>query len=563
VTGDGKIDIADAIRGMQILNLTDLTGQKIHLSAEVNGDGKIGLDEVVYVLQAISGLRSAPLGIISIYPADGATGVAANGIVAARFNQTVDIATVNTATVTLKDADNHLISGSVYCNGTTVQFIPLMNLADGTYKVEITTGVRDLAGNPLAGKVSWSFTATATAVASGILDTTFGVAGNGTVTVSFGGTEEEARAIALQPDGKAVVGGFTDLSGIRRFALLRLDPNGSLDPSFGSNGIVTTAFASSSWDIINALAIQVDGKIVAAGGYNSFALARYHADGSLDNSFGFRGMVRTSAGVSQSTAWSVAIQPDGKIVAGGSSDQYSPSGARFTLLRYNSDGSLDPTFGMSGISQTLVGGNQAVIRSIAIQPDGKITAAGYALNSSTFNFAFARFNADGTVDTSFGTNGGVIVPIIMGQDDICYALGLQPDGSIVAAGETVLYPGGGLAAGDSAVIRLSAQGNPDAGFGSGGKVITDFGVDNRAHGLAIQLDGRLVTAGFAFNMGFALARYHTDGSPDMTFGSGGKVATNTGDLSLAWAVAIQDDGRVVAAGFSSYPKKFAVARFMR
>lgn len=567
VTGDGRIDIADAILGLRILAHADLAGQTIRISAAVNGDGRIGMAEAIYILQAISGLRSIPLGIVSTSPAEGAAGIAANAIIAARFNQPVDITTVNTTTILLKDAENQSISGSIYCNGTTVQFIPSLQLSEGPYRAEITTGVRDPAGNPLADKFSWSFLASAAAAPSGSLDAGYGLAGNGTVIVSFGGTDEEARAVALQPDGKAVVGGYAYVAGVQKFALLRLEPDGLLDASFGSNGIVTTAFAPSNWDSINALAIQQDGKIVAAGGYSAFALARYNADGSPDNDFGFRGAVRTSAGISQSAAYGVAIQSDGKIVAGGWSDQSgsaggAPYGARFTLIRYNRDGSLDPTFGSGGISRTLVAGYTATIRAIAIQPDGKIVTAGYAYNGSKFVFAFARFNSDGTVDGSFGTDSGAVVPMVDGQEEVCNALGLQQDGSIVAAGETVLHPTYN-AAGDFALIRLSPQGAPDSNFGSGGKAITDYdGVDNRAGGLAIQLDGRLVAAGFAFNRGFALARYKGDGSLDTAFGNGGKVTTNAGGLSMAHAVAIQDNGRIVAAGFTNYPKKFAITRFL-
>jgi len=495
----------------------------------------------------------SPPAVTSVSPDNGATDVAVNTSISATFSEPMNAVTVNETTFTAKDSANNPVNGTIGYSGTTAIFTPDANLTSSTtYTVTITTGAMDLAGNALAANFSWSFT---TAL-SGSVDTTFG--NGGMITVTFGGVEEEALAIALQPDGKAVIGGFADLSGIRKFALMRLDLNGMLDTSFGTGGIVNTTFDSSSWDIIGDLVIQADGKIVAAGGYSAFALARYNDDGSLDTGFGTNGTVRTVAGVSQSSAYSVALQPDGKIIAGGWGDQSGPPyGTRFTLIRYNSDGSLDTSFGSGGISRTLVDGYTATIRSIAIQPDGKIVAAGYAYTGSAYDFAFVRFNADGTIDTSFGTNGATIVPIGSG-DDICYAMHLQSDGKIVGAGDTFVSS----ADSDFAVIRLTSQGALDPSFSAGGIVTTDFGAENRANGLAIQPDGKLIAAGFAFYQGFALARYNSDGSLDATFGNGGRVTINDSGLSFARAVAIQGDGRIIAAGISSTgDKDFAAVRF--
>jgi uncharacterized delta-60 repeat protein len=242
------------------------------------------------------------------------------------------------------------------------------------------------------------------------------------------------------------------------------------------------------------------------------------------------------------------------------SSQANTGDIPFTLIRYNSDGSLDPLFGSGGIVQTLVAGQSANIRSIALQPDGKIVAAGYT--APLFDFAVMRFNADGSVDTSFGTDGSVVVAI-GALDDTCYAVCLQPDGKIVAAGETMSRATSGVQTGSPVLVRLTAQGSLDQAFGSGGKVVATSAQDSRAWGLALQADGKMVTAGFSFNEGFALLRYNSDGSPDMTFGTGGKATSNAGDLAAAWAIAIQNDGKILSAGFSSTGRKdFAVARFL-
>lgn len=378
-----------------------------------------------------------PPTVSSTTPANNATGVAVNTGITATFSEQLDAATITTATFTVKDAANHLVIGTVSYSGITATFTPSVNLAFSmTYTATITTGAKDLGGNPLTSDVVWLFTTTATPPQAGSLDAPFGV--GGVRLVSFGRGAEEAHAIVLQPDGKSLVGGFADVAGGRKFALMRLDLTGALDPTFGSGGTIITTFAGSSWDIIWGLVVQPDGKIVAAGGYDAFALARYNTDGSLDSTFGSNGTVRTAVGISQATAYSVALQADGKIVAGGWSVQAGIPAVQFTLIRYNSDGSLDPSFGSGGISSTPVDGYSGQIRSIVIQPDGKIVAAGDARVAGTYDFAFARFNTDGSVDTLFGTNGSTIIAIGTG-DDTCFSVRLQSDGKIVAVG-TPAFP---------------------------------------------------------------------------------------------------------------------------
>jgi uncharacterized delta-60 repeat protein len=509
---------------------------------------------------------TTPPTVISTYPVNGATDVAANAIITATFSEPMDATTVTAATFTVKDVANNPISGVVICSGRTAFFSPSTNLSLSTaYTATITVTVKDLAGNAMVSAYSWGFTTSATppAPGAGSLDASFGV--GGVRLVNFGGGAEEARAIALQPDGKSLVGGISHVTSGRRFALMRLDLNGALDPTFGSGGTVITTFAGSIEDFMAGLAVQPDGKIVAAGGStqpqssSTVALARYNADGSLDSTFGSNGTVRTNVGIFGSHAESVALQTDGKIVVGGESEQ-AGNLLPFTLLRYNSDGSLDPSFGSGGISRTLVGGYSGIIKSIVIQPDGKIVAAGYVIVAGTFDFAFTRFNTDGSVDTSFGINGSTIISISTG-DDACDSVRLQSDGKIVGVGSPSFT-----------IVRLTSQGSLDSSFGASGMVTTDFGSQSAAYGLAVQTDGRLIAAGYAYNQGFALARYNTDGSLDTTFGNGGRVATGhpfttAGGLVLAFDVTTQGDGKIIAAGVGLPDPKFglqdfAVARFL-
>jgi serralysin len=244
--------------------------------------------------------------------------------------------------------------------------------------------------------------------AGGQLDPTFG--GDGKVTTHFAGeTDAAARAVAIQTDGKLVVAGdsFGSVSA-DRFALARYKLDGSLDSSFGGDGKVRTHFAGESDAAASAVAIQADGKIVAAGysfvGFNRFALARYNLDGSLDSSFGGDGKVITHfAEGSSDVASAVAIQTDGQIVAAGRSQEAGQ--VRFALARYNPNGALDSSFGADGNGRvTTQFPGSALASALAIQDDGKIVAAG-ASQVSHRRFALARYDSNGTLDPSFGADG--------------------------------------------------------------------------------------------------------------------------------------------------------------
>src|SRR6266536_426685 len=321
---------------------------------------------------------------------------------------------------------------------------------------------------------------------------------------------------------------------------------GDLDPSFGSSGKVTTDFGGS--DAASAVAIQTDGRIVAAGrsGSGDFALARYNVDGSLDPTFGSSGMVMTDFGGSDAAS-AVAIQPDGRIVTAGRSGS-----GDFALARYNADGSLDPSFGSGGKVTTDFGGFDLAL-GVALQSDAKIVAAGQG--GSSFDFALARYNADGSLDTSFGSGGIVTTDFGFGSG-FGGALAIQSDGKIVAAGR---------AGSDFVVARYNGDCSPDASFGSGGIVTTDFGglLFDAAFAVALQSNGKIVVAGSALGTSadFALARYTTDGNLDASFGSGGKVTTDFGGFDVASGVALQADGKIIAAGQGGSGSDFALARY--
>jgi uncharacterized delta-60 repeat protein len=400
----------------------------------------------------------------------------------------------------------------------------------------------------------------------GSLDITFD--NNGIATTSIG-TNSEAFAIAIQADGKIVAAGMSSIVNNQNvITLTRYNTNGSLDNTFGNAGIVTTSIGTGSY--ASAIAIQADGKIVVGGGGGGFTLTRYNTNGSLDNTFGNAGIVTTAI---QETCFvsAIAIQADGKIVAAGvSQESFTPN--VFTLTRYNTNGSLDLTFNLDGIVTTPIGTSSggAMVGGIAIQDDGKIVIAGKTYNSSSIFsvFTLARYKTNGGLDNTFG-NAGIVTTSIGTSSGGANAIAIQADGKIVAGGQAIGTPN--LLQTHFALTRYNTNGSLDNTFGNAGIVTTSIGTSSHVSAIAIQADGKIVVAGTAFNFlsVFALRRYKTNGSLDNTFGSSGMVNTTYENANQANAIAIQADGKIVAAG-RSYTEatpstngvlKFAVIRY--
>jgi uncharacterized delta-60 repeat protein len=386
--------------------------------------------------------------------------------------------------------------------------------------------------------------------AGGDLDTSFG--GDGRVTTSFS-ADASASAVAIQADGKIVAAGGAGAE----FALARYDTDGTLDTTFGTNGKVTTGFTDGAF--ANAVAIQSDGKIVAAGGAGAeFALARYDTDGSLDPTFGTGGTVTTSLTSGNDQANGVAIQADGKIVAAGFATPGSPWRPWFALARYLSDGTVDTAFGDGGIVLTRFGVS-GVAHAVVLQPNQKIVAAG----TNGGGFALARYDSDGSLDTAFG-NAGKVATLLPGDaGGTAYAVALQPDGKIVAAGSYDFFW--------FALARFNLHGGLDRTFGRDGFVITDVGRGGEqwVSGLVIRPSGRVVAAGSEgpheggdAAPRFVLTRYRANGVLDPTFGGGdGKVITRFKNGAFASGVAAQADAKVVVVGTRA-GRSFALARYL-
>jgi uncharacterized delta-60 repeat protein len=406
-----------------------------------------------------------------------------------------------------------------------------------------TSSARGQATGLLAGLLLTLSLPTAVAAAVGDLDPSFG--GTGKVTTDFGGADV-ASAVAVQADGKIVAAGQTNAGSNSTFALARYHADGSLDAGFGAGGVVTTDLGAT--DQAFAVVVQPDGKILAAGRRGSdVGLARYNPDGNLDPGFGTAGKVTTNFGGTE-LALAVALQPDGKIVVAGRSN--ASGNFDFLVARFTPSGSLDSSFGTGGRATTdFSGGSVDRAFGLALQADGKIVVAG----DSDANFAVARYNPDGSLDATFGAGGKLITTF--GGADQASSLGIQPDGKIVVAGHTDT----GTST-DLAVARYNPDGSLDATFGTGGKVTTNFtgSSDDVASAVAIQFDGKIIVAGDSQD-NFAVARYNPDGSLDATFGTDGKVTTDLGGEDLVHAMALQADGQIVVAGESS--GNFALARY--
>jgi uncharacterized delta-60 repeat protein len=426
----------------------------------------------------------------------------------------------------------------------------------------------------------------------GSLDTSFGQLnifqpGTGKVTTAIGGNAS-ANAVAFQVDGKIVVAG----SGFGEYAfkLARYNSNGSLDTTFGSAGKVNTVPPEQPNSVhstyVTSVGIQPDGKIVIGGGIGEdFAVARYDTNGSLDGSFGSDGIVRTNwvpepdPGVlgyyfNGGNVRGLVVQPDGKILVTGTYNRnpispYAnvPDQAFVTVVRYNQNGSLDTSFGSTGyVHTTTYPGYFSVATSIALQSDGKIVVSGFdAPNSSTSDMAVVRYNANGTYDTSFDIDGIARVGFVGLSSDYANAVKIQSDGKIVLAGHS-------NASGkyDFAVARLNADGSRDTAFGSNGILTTPiYPAFDRASSLGIQSDGKIVVAGTSSSSGdnqFAMARYNSNGSLDTTFGfyNSGRLRIKFGsNYDNVNALGIQSNGRIVLAGssFNGTQDVFALARF--
>jgi len=406
----------------------------------------------------------------------------------------------------------------------TSYFLPNGHAVANSIAVQADGKILVLGGTWVPTAAGTSQIALARYLANGDLDNSF--SGDGKLNTQVNGKETYGNAMLVLPNGKILLTGKVSGNNLSAIALFRYNADGSLDNTFDGDGIASTP--ESSFDRSGlSIAMQADGKIVVGGtvtngasGNSEIALLRFNANGQLDTGFDGDGMVQTQIGESHAVAYAVMVQPNGKIVAGG----YATFGGYkdAVVLRYNSNGTLDNSFSGDGIATTSMATLDDYAYDAALQADGKIVVTGYAHQSGTgydaiVTFAAARFKTNGTLDQTFSGDGKVSISI-SGHADGARAVVIQPDGKIILGGYAHSNVNGGA---DAGIIRLQTSGELDFSFHSDGMTTYPFAIGNsdEIHALALQPDGKLVAAGYALKSNFqcfAVGRFLLGTSVDTT-----------------------------------------------
>ncbi len=389
----------------------------------------------------------------------------------------------------------------------------------------------------------------------GALDNSFGVGGH----ISFGDATTFALAhdIVVQPDGKIVTAGYQFGQAFSFADISRFDANGTWDFTFNAAQYVYYS--------LQTIALQPDGKILFGGSdpNGSFLVLRLNNDGSADSTFDGDGMAITVLNTTNSSIITgIAVQADGKIVACGQLGYDS-----LVLFRYKSDGSLDSTYDNDGIvTGVVLPAQNQYPYSIALQSDGKTVIAGTSYGPTDNDFVVLRFDTTGSLDLSFDGDGMTYTNF--SGEDIAYGLAIQPDGKIVVAGQ------GNGGNNDFIIARYLSNGTLDAAFDGDGKVTTDFGNNSfdGATDVGIQSDGRIVVTGSSstsssIGVDFAVVRYMPNGALDLGFDSDGKVTTDLNYDESGASMDIQPDGKIVVFGrwnfgVSVMHSDFLLARYL-
>jgi uncharacterized delta-60 repeat protein len=369
--------------------------------------------------------------------------------------------------------------------------------AGGAYAkdVAMTSDQRIVVVGAAAGSSGDGEMAVARYLSDGALDPTFDADGVLTFPVGPDGVDE-ARAVVVQPNDRIVVSGS---DGRDAFVVARLTTDGSLDPSFGSSGIVRSDLSRGD-DVAHDVARQPDGRIVVVGQTRRtprFTVVRYRRNCVLDSTFSGDGVARL--GVEWAFATAVVVQPDGRIVVAG----FQPGG--LVLARFRRDGRLDPTFSGDGVSNAKVWGQWP--GDIALQPDGKIVTAG---DRDIFRASIARFGPRGRLDRTFGKDGIVVVKLAPGAEQGFSGLVIQTDGRLVGVGSVGPHELGDEVVPRIVAVRRMPDGSLDPSWGGDGRVVTRFPGGVGADGAVAQVDGRIVAAGRCDVFGegaFGVVRY--------------------------------------------------------
>ncbi len=425
----------------------------------------------------------------------------------------------------------------------------------------------------------------------GVLDITFGNKGKVITPIPDSShITSSPWSMIIQPDGKILTAGATKIGTRTPIVLVRYTANGSLDNSFGTQGVVyaddSIPPGYSATHPEAAIALQTDGKILCTRMIGDFVVHRFNANGTPDNTFGRNSVVQTNLYGDSANPFftnsfdlssTVKVRANGKIVVGGNNhgQQFNiPNTVGIFVAQYNTNGTLDSSFGTNGLGfypTYDIANERFRAQGMEIQPDGKILLAGTYVDSTLgATFAVLRFNANGTIDNTFG-NGGMFYTAVS-NNNLCYGMSLQPDGKIILAGQVSDNTTYKFRIG---LLRLSSSGTFDNGFGIGGKVITSLGnLNDLAQTIQLQPDGKILVGGATNINGaapspyqnagdFVLLRYNADGTLDSAYGRHGIITTNFLNSDMAYSSAIQPDGKIVLAGVADLynQRMFALARY--
>lgn len=387
----------------------------------------------------------------------------------------------------------------------------------------------------------------------------------GTQLIRLGGSGDAGTGIVPAADGILFLAGYGRVTGTDfiDFAAIRIDAQGALDVGFDGDGKVILPVAAGSDDLAQAVVLQADGKALLAGysynfstGGNDFSIVRLKADGSLDAGFGTAGkaLIQVGAGTDD-FGKCLSVLANGKILLAG--DSYNPAtGTRdLGVVRLNADGTLDTGFGVGGKVLLASAGTWETGEAMAVQSDGRILLAGTQRNGSSYDLCVTRLNADGTLDTTFGSAGFRVVDVGAGTGDSGGGVAVQADGRILVAGSTYDSVAKVYAI---SVVRLDVDGNLDPTFGAGGKAVLPIGTGAvNVSSMVLQPDGDILVGGSGYGVGtggsdFLVVRLDATGRPDSDFGVGGKAFVGVaGSTDQGQALALQPDGKIVVVGSSS------------
>lgn len=396
---------------------------------------------------------------------------------------------------------------------------------------------------------------------------------DGVAKISFGIGKNWLAGSVIQPDGKIILAGsLADSSYAHSIALARVNPDGVLDEKFGNGGIIITKAGVNSRS--TGVAVMPDGRVVVAGwafvekGKEGITVAVYQADGRLDTHFGNQGFLIFPMEYSAAYVYSLAVQPDGKIIVGGKitirkeyRDQLlvrSVPDDYVFLARLNSNGTFDTTFGKNGVVVTDVGGGDVRITTLTLQSDGKFIASGTRQKGASSALILARYNSNGVLDKHFGVDGLVSRTMEKGNYK-------PPTVTVLSDGR--IYVVGGYSQQEEAwllLLRLRDDGASDSTFGVSGTIASRTALWRHSPFIAVtQPDGKILISGLSvrppkpgqsqppFHFSIGLARFLQNGQVDNSFGLNGVQVVPIGAVTdTPIFMTIQENGRIVVAGYS-------------